>query len=305
MITINEYVKSFFNFLKKDKISIKEKEKIKEKVNELIKELTFLYSTKKFNKKNSIYYNDGKLINNYSYEYLNKEIMSIYSNDSRQLFFHKAGTFDIRPFWNNIKKIEYIYNKYLNYYSLFSENYIKDYGVIYIFERKDIKKNLFLTEIVDAYSDIKIYGATYAKLVIENGEEIDLDYDNDCECFTFVDITEQNPLFVSQGCGKNKVHYNLQIITDGTKYSIKKYYLSSFYFECFHTLNNTYCMSWFPSKNIVLFIGHFNKPSFISQIDQVITIDFNKDNELYEYKSNKTNENIIINKSSDTKIKND
>lgn len=229
--------------------------------------------------------------------------MSIYSNDSRQLFFHKAGTFDIRPFWNSLNKNEYYYQKNLNYYSLFKTVNYSD--IISVVEKNDINNNIILKDIVDAYSDIKIYGATYAKLVIENGEEIELDYDNDCKCFTFVDITEQNPLFVSQCCGETKVHYKLQIITDGIEYSIKKYYLNSFYFGCFHTLNNTYCMSWFPSKNIILFSGHHNKPSFISRIDQVITINFNEDNELYEYKSNKTNENIIINNNSYTKNKND
>lgn len=49
MTNVIECVKSFFGFLTKDEIAIKEKEnkKTEKKIDELTKELTFMYSTKK------------------------------------------------------------------------------------------------------------------------------------------------------------------------------------------------------------------------------------------------------------------
>jgi hypothetical protein len=285
MSSVIKCITSFFGALTNN--NDEEIYQAKEQVDKLTNELTFMYSTKKFNKKNSnyVYYNKHK--RDYSRTYLNKEIMSMECNDGRTLSFHKPGTFDIRPFWNTLKFTDYNYYKDLNYYYLLTtERFAKKYDGIYVVEWQDIKNNIVLTDIVDAYSDICIYDATYAKLVIENGEEIDLDYDKANKCFTFIDITQQNPLFAAYNDGYWGKNYKLKIVTDGSCYSIKKYYINSVKFRCFLILTNGYSMTWFPSKEIVLFSGHLNRPSFISRQDQIITLDFNEDNEVYKSKFN-------------------
>jgi hypothetical protein len=250
-------------------------DKNNDKIHELTQTLTFMYSTKKINKQNCMYDNNGQ-ITNYAQTHLNCEIMSINANNCNNLHFHKPGTFDIRPYWNSLRKEKQSFFDIRDNYKQFNKNKI---DINISTETMPVCNNIIeLNRSIycDAMSDINIFNATYAKLILNNGEEIALDYNQNLSCFTFFDITEENPFF--NGILTTQ---RMFIQTDGSYYTIKKYYANSNIFYQLFTLSNGYTMTWFLSKNIVLFIGH-KRPSFISTTHQIKTIDFNEDNEYYK-----------------------
>lgn len=199
-----------------------------------------------------------------------------------------AGFFDIRSYYKNLKFYPIMITKefllkhdivieerFLNscaLIALISDNINdSDYDVFYnLYESCDIEKidssanKIKFTEASDAYFDIRIYNATYAKLVLYSSyskiSEIDMDFVDGY--FTFIDITLDNPLFRTSGGN------NLFILTDGNYYSYKVIYLDIVSRHIVSTLND-YSVSWFPSKNLTLFCCSWH-PCYIDYSDNIL-----------------------------------
>lgn len=152
----------------------------------------------------------------------------------------------------------------------FDKNYTLEHNVVFIeIDKTPIEKNAF--ELFSAFANIKIYGATYAKLkLIESGQdnkirEIDFDYINNEEepYFTLINITNENPLFCL---------YRFQIITDGQMYSATGIRLNDFNHKIFG-LMSSYHISWL--KDYVIMIGKLWQPSLILKIEDITNLDYN------------------------------
>ena len=138
------------------------------------------------------------------------------------------------------------------------------------------KKYFELESGYDAYWDIRVYGATWAKFVLmeDQGElrEIPMDLvdgsDGSEPYFTFNDITQSNPFF-NTGAMSAKI----RIETDGTSYSTKKMIIDKDSLKIVSRLGN-YAVTWFDSKNLTLFLGHLWQPSFIEYTNNLIQIEY-------------------------------
>jgi len=273
---------------------------------EIIKILTeclpFIRSIKKFDDTNNIYKRNEEHFRGTRCFEINSDMMSLIMsehNNGNFGFFKSAsvGTFDQREYWKSLKIFPYeitidLFNTYVypeNYEEIILKNKfknkdvgylatkldnLKNYDVIFSSEENTIKNNYFCINKADAYCDIKIYGATYAKIVLSNFQEIPMDYNKEGEYFTFNDITIENPLFpsIEDYDGEAKIY------TNGKKYNLKKIYVNTATFTCYSKLTNSYCLTWFPSKNLVMCNGFSTQPSFICNIDEMIQTEFNENN---------------------------
>lgn len=187
-----------------------------------------------------------------------------------------VGCYDLREYYDFINKEE-------------------NFNIVYSSVTHPTVNNLVWLTGAHAYANIKIFNATYAKLICKQSQtgitEIPLDYVE--SYFTFLDITLKNPLFSSNS------GFLLQIETDGL-YSIYDtiYFPQTMFENIFINIGNNYTLSWFYSKNIVLFAGTIFQQSFIAPINNVIVIPkpekkYLEINDEPKYKKQKIN-NIIF-----------
>ncbi len=271
-----------------------------EKIKILTECLPFIRSTKKFDHNNNIYTYFGKSINGSTQFKINSEIMSMPTSKSELKrrdncfgFFKSVGTFDQREFWKSLKIFpceitKELYNSYVyprNYDELILEykpknidvgylasklSNLSNYDATFSTEENTIENDYIFINKADAYYDIKIYGATFAFIVLANRQQIVMDYNKEGEYFTFNDITIKNPIIPS--C--DDYYSKLKIETNGKFYILKKIYFNSKIFSCYLKLTNTYYLNWFPSKNLVMCNGFDHQPSFICKIDEMVPADF-------------------------------
>ncbi len=197
----------------------------------------------------------------------------------------RLGVFDFRPYYNKLKISPEITDELLcqNDISIF-ENKDKviiastvlprkgfDFDVWYGKEEGKIEhKRLTLTS-GDAFSDIKIYGATYATFDLgKNNDDnvFEMEFDKEGDIFTLKDSTINNPIFTAT------MGAHISIKTDGTTYSANKIILNLEHRKTLAFTKNAYVVSWFPSKNTTLFLGHLWQPSFFCNMDEVIEVEF-------------------------------
>lgn len=115
----------------------------------------------------------------------------------------------------------------------------------------------------EAFFDIKIYNATYAKLSF--GDKV-IELDKVDDVFTLSDINIDNPLFCPIcACG-------FYIITDGDKSSYKFLIFDSGPRHILYGFDNCYQVSWLFSKNTVLLAGNAVQPSIICSINDLVKI---------------------------------
>lgn len=125
--------------------------------------------------------------------------------------------------------------------------YNDKYSWVFTCEKENITNGYYdLTEF-DGYFDINIYGGTYAYLQYDtyllNLDKVD-DY------FTFIDITNENPLF-------NSIYGDpLRIYTDGKTVSYNGLLLDTFPRYVLKSIHNKYSISFFPSHKKILLLGH-------------------------------------------------
>lgn len=154
---------------------------------------------------------------------------------------------------------------------------LKNYQVVYNIHKREIRDivSQYVKDIdsgrtfhksfglrgADAYSDIKVYNATYAYLIsggICNEKEYNtrVDFSRVDMYFTLPDITYENPLFSS--CSGA----SLEIYTDGTDIEYRYIFLDANTRTLFGDFGNGFAISHFPSLNRMLFTGHVWLPSF-------------------------------------------
>ncbi len=161
-----------------------------------------------------------------------------------------VGCYDLRDYYDFINKGENL-------------------NIIYSSVTHPIVDNLLWLNGAHAYANIKIFNATYAKLVCKQSQTgiTEIPLDNVESYFTFLDIKLKNPLFSSNN------GFLLQIETDGS-YCIYDliYFTPNIAENILLKTGNNYTLSWFYSKNVVLFAGTIFQQSFIAPIDDVFVI---------------------------------
>lgn len=161
-----------------------------------------------------------------------------------------VGCYDLRDYYDFVNKEE-------------------NFNIVYSSVTQPVVNNLLWLNGSHAFANIKIFNATYAKLVCKQSQTgiIEIPLDNVESYFTFLDITLENPLFSSNS------GFLLQIETDGL-YSIYDaiFFPQKIVENIFINIGNNYTLSWFYSKNVVLFAGNIFQQSFIAPIDDVIVI---------------------------------
>ena len=208
----------------------------------------------------------------------------------------KVGFFDLRPYYaelikntNTINFQTLLDNNYFhfNQYRLekyniydyqwnsgcikeFDKNYMLEHNFVFVeIDKTPIEKNVF--GLFFGFANIKIYGATYAKLKLKDNykdnkiREIEFDYvdNNEEPYFTFVDITNENPLFCL---------YRFEIITDGQMFSATGIRDNDFVHEIYG-LMSSYYISWV--KNHVIMLGKLWQPSLILKIEDITKLEYN------------------------------
>ena len=154
----------------------------------------------------------------------------------------------------------------------------KDLFHLPINNMRSITNNLIILNNADAFANINIYNASYAKLICKQSQtgitEINLDKLND-NSFTFIDITINNPIYNPINNPINNPIYDsfITIETDGTKYTCDYLYFKTDIKKIIVSdIENNYAISWFYTKNIVLFAGNMLQQSFITHIYDVVII---------------------------------
>ena len=200
---------------------------------------------------------------------------------------------DIRPYWKTLKFLsdeEITYNNLLktsnpikvneNEYNDFCKENIINKALTaiiandnkidwaYTSHNENIDKNLFVLENFDGFFDIKIFGATYAFLKTYY-QEHKMELEKIDDYFTFVDITQDNPLFLPHKVGsqsKSEVH----IYTDGEKISYNGIIINQFSKPIVKNCNENFIAGLFPSKKQIFLLGHF----FLSSSSTIYNEDF-------------------------------
>lgn len=113
----------------------------------------------------------------------------------------------------------------------------------------------------DGFFDIKIYGATYARILCEH-KIIPLYYDSNNNIFILQDITITNPIL-------NTYNNALKIQTNGTHYTINEIFFQDHIKKYINDLNTNYSITWFPSFKKALFLGKIFFSKFIVDYDEL------------------------------------
>lgn len=170
---------------------------------------------------------------------------------------------------HELQKLTNAQNVLVAVISLSKENFdgaygeeIKDTEEIKYHNAQTSEKCVYLNG-CEAFFDIKIYNATYAKLSF--GDKV-IELDKVDDVFTLSDINIDNPLFCPIGAG------GFKIITDGDKLSYKFLILDSDPRHILYGFDNCYAVSWLFSKNTVLLAGNMWQPSIICSIDELVKI---------------------------------
>lgn len=123
-----------------------------------------------------------------------------------------------------------------------------------------------------AFSDIKIFGATYARICLpntdttHNAKEQTLEMERVDEYFTFPDITMDNPLFSS-------IYRGVPLSTDGSHLQCKVLWFDEKVREIFEDLNPYYAVTHFPKQNKILLLKKdLEEESMIFDNDDVTTL---------------------------------
>lgn len=197
----------------------------------------------------------------------------------------KIGCFDLRKYYKSLKFYEIPITIELleNNHEFFDKNKITSQeqlilcGLISVENKYDVvygenRLNINLDGIVrlneyDAFSDIIIYGATYAKIKC-NDEYVDFDFSEVDNTFVLNDITLQNPIFSTMS------GYVLAIHTDGTHTTYNGIYIGIEPRRLLNSVDNSYALNWFESKNLILMAGHMWQPSMICKISDMINVEY-------------------------------
>ena len=221
----------------------------------------------------------------------------------------KVGCFDLRNYYKSLKfhtepiTLELIKNvrplfdplKITHEYDLGMCGLVSltDYDVVFTNITNIIEKNIILLDKYDAYSDIKIYGATYAYLYVRKQhvscyvcytdpdpnkiydniyDKIELDkiINESEEYFTFLDIELTNPIFKTT-CGDV-----IRIMTDGKLINFNGILIQMTQLKILRGILNSYSLSWFEKKGYLLMLGNFWQQSLICKIDDIIQIENNE-----------------------------
>ncbi len=222
----------------------------------------------------------------------------------------KEGFFDLRPYYKEIiknsntinfqtlldnnyfhfnqyrlknnNKYDYQWNSDIkeetgfDYRKEFKNNFMLEHNLVFI-EINKLPIKEYILDSFDAYANIKIYGATYAKLKLREFahnikiKEIELDYVNNEEepYFTLIGITNENPLF--------DLH-NFILETDGQMYSMTGIMLNDFNYKVFAwTLFQSYYISWY--KDYIILMGKHWHPNSIYKIEDITKLKYNPPSE--------------------------
>lgn len=209
----------------------------------------------------------------------------LYTANRNLNFCEKPGYFDILEYYQSLKRypqpvtielieqiskdlgIEFNKEKIIQLekiqYAIYGTFLLEDQGfkICYTNYKNKINKTSghFVLKLFDAFANIKVYNATWAKLVPHGKGEYEIPMDQVEDYFTFPDITLSNPIF---NCTEGT---QLKIETDGTDFSYDGIIID-FESRCLIArLENSYAVTQFPSKNLSLFLGHLWYRSFVCQ----------------------------------------